>query len=689
MKNKIVFVGVIVFLFFSSGCGFTKTKYICPDGTIVTNSEECIIQEILLEEESNPKLYWFIPDGMRAEPDLFNIYKWAEEGKLPNIKRMMDQGSYGFAIPVYPSHTPVNFATLFTGVLPKKHGVADGPMHIEGKPLNKVAIGGFSSAAKKVDPIWVTLEKSDKNVFLLSIPGSTPPELEKGITVRGRWGGWGADFHATNFENKDSNPMQYEQGRGARLFFFGPPLTQYVLSKGVKDSWLNAPKTFSSANEVELTNYGTTIYAYIYDSTDNNINNYDRVLFSYNKKDIIADLSEGEWSDWEPIVLSWNVDDETVLINTTFKIKIIKLEDNGFFRIRFFYDNLNEYLTEPSYVSDDLNDNVGPMVDFVDNFPPQLIYYPEDKITFLEEMNMSFDWHNSATTYILNNYDVDMFINDIYSPNQMLTSRWWLGYIDPKSARYNDVNEDEREQLWNEVYGMYKKLDDIIGELLDNADENTYVVVSSDHGACPLDKWVRLNNFFAQKGWLEFSINNETGEPIIDWEKSKVIYLKMDNIYINPNGLGGDYHRASGEVYEKLRDEVINALKNLEDPDTKIKPATAVVKWEDVEEYLDLPEDRVGDLIIANVPGYGWNEEMTNGKEIFSTPLKTGYKQAILPNDEKCIWAPFIIIGPNITKNYKIKNPIYFQDEYTTIMHLLGIKPGTDVDGRILTEIIE
>src|SRR3989338_4512152 len=58
------------------------------------------------------KVYWFIPDGVRAEPDIFTIYKWAEEGKLPNIKRMMENGAYGYSIPDFPGHTPVNFASL-------------------------------------------------------------------------------------------------------------------------------------------------------------------------------------------------------------------------------------------------------------------------------------------------------------------------------------------------------------------------------------------------------------------------------------------------------------------------------------------------------------------------------------------------------------------------------------------------
>ncbi len=638
--------------------------------------------------ENKFKLYWFIPDGMRADPDLFNIYKWAEEGKLPHIKRMMDRGSYGYATPVFPSHTPVNFATLLTGQLPKKHLIADGPMHVEGKPLNRIALGGFSSAAKKSEPIWVTLEKSNKNVFVLSIPGSTPPELEKGVTIRGRWGGWGADFHAINFEERGSNRMQYSQGRNARLFTAGPPLTKYVASDKVDKDWHHLPKTFSPPKQVELSNYGSTLYAYIYDSTNDHSVNYDRILFSHDKKKHIMDLRKGEWSGWEPIALSWAVGGEIRKIDTFFKIKIIKLDENGFFRVRFLYDNLNEYIVQPSYISKSLHDHVGPMIDFVDNFPPQLIYYPEDKITFIEEMNMSFEWHTNAVKHILGEFKPDILISDNYSPNQMLTSRWWMGHIDPESDRYKSISRKEREMLWEEVLEMYKKLDRIVGALLDKADEDTFVVLSSDHGACPWNKSVRLNNLFARKGWLKFTLNKETGEPLIDWNNSKVVYLKMDNIYISPSGLAGDWRRASGEAYEKLRDEVIQVLENLKDPETGGHPVSRITKAEDVEKHLDLPKKRVGDLVVGNVCGYGWEEEMTDNEEIFSIPLESGYKQAIFPPDEKCLWTPFIISGPGVKKSYKMKNPSQLQDQYPTIMYLLGEKPGTDVDGKILKEIL-
>ena len=639
-----------------------------------------------INQEGNTKLRWFIPDGMRAEPDLFKIYDWARQGKLPNIKKMMDNGVYGYCIPVYPSHTPVNFATLLTGTYPKTHGVADGPMHIEGRPLNKVSVGGFSSVAKKVPPIWVNMEENNKKVVLLSMPGSTPPELDAGITIRGRWGGWGADFHALNFQSKGDLSERKRQGRSSRLFFFGPELTRYIDLKPAS-GWGKMPVSYSPPLEMQMGGWGASIFAYIYDSNDDKRVNYDRIIFSLDKKSVIADLSQGEWSQWNPIQIKWKGNS----VESHVKINIIKLQigksyNKGFFRIRCFYNNLNRLITKPSQVASEIIDNVGPMIDFVDNFPPQLIYYPEDKATFLDESNMSFEWHKKATNYILKKYHPDVYIHDIYSPNQMLTGRWWLGYIDPLSKRYKDVTEPQRKKLWNEVLDMYKKLDDILGEYLENADDKTLIVLSSDHGATPLNKWVRLNNLFAKEELLKFSINPKTGEPIIDWENSRVVYLKMDSIYIHPDGLGGKWTRASGPEYERLRDKVIRMLYDLEDERGE-KPVAVVVRWEDADSFFDLPEDRVGDLIIANEAGFGWNEEVNSALDIFSTPLKTGYKQAILPRETKGMWTPFMIVGPGVKKNYELKRPIQMVDQYPTIMHLMGMKIPDFVEGRKLDEI--
>lgn len=629
------------------------------------------------------KLYWFIPDGMRAETDLFTVFKWADDGLLPNIKKLKDNGSYGYSYPNFPSHTPTNFAALLTGTYPEVNGVDDGPMRAVGYPLDAVAVPGFRSTARKVDAIWKTLESAGMRVAIVSVPGSTPPEINKGVVIHGRWGGWGGDFYALNFEQQGDLSQRVMQGRASRFFYFGPQLTNYVVETAAQ-GWLNTPSSFSPAYEITMTGWGATIYGYVYDSTNDNVVNYDHVAFSLDKKNILSDIKPGEWGDWSNITLKWVSGGTTTDIATSFKPTIIKLGDGKFFRIRILYNNLNETVAYPAGAATKLLSDVGPMVDFVDNFPAQLIYYPEDKKTFMDEQGMSFEWHTKAVGAIIKDFTPNVVIHDIYSPNQMLTSRWWMGYIDPNSSEYNAVTNAQRDQIWGEIKDMYVKLDNIIGEIIKNSNKNTYIVLSSDHGAVPLNKYVNINNLFAQKGWLKFTINPKTGEPIIDWKNSKVIYLKMAHVYINPNGLDGKYERASGPVYDELRNQVISVLKNLQDTDGT-KPVVDIVKWEDAQKFMNLDAERIGDLVIANAPGYGWNEEMSNGLVIFSKPLITGYKQAIKAADVKGMWTPFIISGPGIKKNnYLGDKPFTLIDQYPTILKALKVPIPSWVQGKSL-----
>lgn len=643
-------------------------------------------QPLPLGQSKNQKalqLYWFIPDGMRAEPNLFNVFQWAKEGKLPNIKKLMDKGSYGYSYPNFPSHTPVNFAALLTGAYPSTNGVDDGPMHAIGKPLDKVAVPGFRSTARKIPAIWKTLEDAGLKVNILSVPGSTPPEIQSGVVLRGRWGGWGADFNAINFETQGDLAQRVKQGRATKLFYFGAPLTQYLDGQKPTD-WTNPPTSFSSAIEVPLNAWGATVYAYIYDSTDDSKQNYDKVAISLDKKTILATLKQGEWSNWAPITLQWKTADSQLPVETSFKIALTKLGDDGFFRMRVDYDNLNKYISMPAEAAGIMEKDLGPMVDFPDNYPAQLVYYPEDKKIFQDEATMSFAWHTGAVSSLIKNFSPNVIIQDIYTPNQMLTSKWWMGYVDPASTKYNSISAKDREQLWNEVGQMYKRLDGIIGEAIKNAGPNTYIVLSSDHGAVPLNKSVKLNNLFAQKGWLKFTINPKTGEPIIDWTNSQVIYLKMAHVYINPTGLAGDYHRASGPAYEDLRNQVRQALSDLKDEDGS-KPVVDIENWEDVKQFMNLDPDRAGDLVIANAPGYGWDEEMSADLKIFTEPTVTGYKQAIKAQDVPGMWTPFIIAGPGIKENnYLGDKPFTLINQYPTIMTALKQKIPNFVQGKVL-----
>jgi predicted AlkP superfamily phosphohydrolase/phosphomutase len=640
------------------------------------------------------KLFWFVPDGLRADPETFTVFRWAAEGKLPNIRALMERGAHGYCRPAFPCHTPTNFATLFTGSYPEVHGINDGPMHLEGQPLDRVSVGGFQSGAKLVEPIWVTLERSpDLDVVLLSVPGSTPPELRRGITIRGRWGGWGADFPAVTFWDPGARPASAGRGHGDRLFHFGPRLSEIVARRPAA-GWRLPLASRSPPLEAELSAWGARVHALItdeFDGTGDAAAGYDRIRFSFDKAEAIASLRQGDWSEWLPITLVWKVpgQDSERPVETRFRIKAIRVAPDGGFRVRFLFDALNRHLAAPDGAAEELLAGIGPMVDFVDNFPPQLIHVPEDKAAFLEEAAMSIEWHRQAADFLLRRHRPDVFIHDIYTPNQMLTSRWWLGHLDPKSRRYGEVAGDERRQLWDEVLEMYRGIDAILGALLAHADDETLVVLSSDHGAVPIDRSVRLNNLFAREGLLKFAIDEASGEARIDWASTRAVYLQMSHVYVHPGGLAGPWKRASGGEYDALRGRVRRLLEGLAD-ESGIHPAAEVLGWEDARQRLRLRPERAGDLVIANRAGYGWSEELTADLEVFATPLHSGYKQAILAEDAPGLWTPFVLAGPGVRRGASLgESPIEMVDQYPTLLALLGIEVPEFVQGRPVDAVFD
>jgi predicted AlkP superfamily phosphohydrolase/phosphomutase len=634
-----------------------------------------------VEPPRRTRLYWFIPDGLRAEPDLFTVFRWAEEGKLPNLKRMMEQGAWGYSIPDFPSHTPANFATLLTGSHPVRHGIADGPMHVEGAPLVLPSVGGFSSNAKRVSPFWMLLENAGLQVALLSIPGSTPPQLRRGITVRGRWGGWGFDAFAINYEPESKLPERKHGGRAFRLFFLGQKLTDFVPTRPAA-GWSQPPPSHAPALEATLPAHGTSVHIHVSDSTDDRKTNYDTVRFALDKDSELFTLRPGSWSDWRPITLRWK--DQPVL--TQVRARVIKLwPESGEFRIRLFFSNANRLNTEPPEVADALVAGAGPMVDFADNWPAQLVAEPEDEGTFLTEAQDSLAWHRRAARFMLETYRPDVLIQDTYTPNQTLEARWWLRWVDPG---HPDHDPARAPAAWRDILSVYQGVDAVLGEAMAAAGDDAIIAFSSDHGIIPLVRQVHLNNLFAKKGWLRYQLNPTTGEPTIDWQNTKVIYLKMDNVYVHPQGLAGDWRRGQGPAYEKLRGEVAAALRELAD-EAGNKPLVRAVRWEDAAATLDLPPDRVGDLVLEAVPGYQWHEEVTAAGELFATPLNAGYKQAINPKTTKGVWTPFAIMGPGVKKGIALSAPISHADQMPTLLRLLGLPIPEHVQGRVLGEILE
>lgn len=603
------------------------------------------------------KLYWFVPDGLRADPDVMDVFGWAKAGKLPNIKRMMDEGAWGYARPAFPSHTPSNFATLMTGSYPETHGVADGPMRVEGFPLQKPSVNGFSSTAKKTPPIWRTLEAQGRKVALVSIPGSTPPELDAGAVVRGRWGNWGADFHAINFQSAGSEDPRAKRGLGARLFYLGPELTRDVpLVDGV----------------MTMLAYGATVQA--------TLDPKGSVSFTMEGKTVATLSKSNEWTPWLPVTLKWQGQD----LPTSFKLCLIK-SGPGYLKVRWLFDVMNRTIVSPPAVADALESSVGPMIDFPDNWPAQLNRLPEEKDVLLTEAKMALDWHKRAAARLLSVEKPDVLIQDTYVPNQLLESRWWLKHLDPASPDYAATSKEDRAARAAELLSVYQGIDAVLGEALKNAGPDTVIALSSDHGILAIKREVLVNNLLAKEGLLTFSVDGN-GEVQIDWAKSKAAFLKMIGVYVNPDGLAGPWKRGSGKDYDALRDRVAKLLLTLKDGDAAV--VDEALKWEDADK-LRLPKDRVPDLVLAMKPGYALTEDMDTSGEFLRASRQSGYKQAVKSDGVPALYTPFVVMGPGVKKGYRITTVVPNADQAPTLLTLIGAKLPEGMQGKPVQEMLK
>lgn len=123
----------------------------------------------------------------------------------------------------------------------------------------------------------------------------------------------------------------------------------------------------------------------------------------------------------------------------------------------------------------------------------------------------------------------------------------------------------------NAIYDYYRHVDSCIGKLLDRCDEDTAVLVVSDHGAQPLMGGFCLNQWLIENGYLTLKENPDTPVPLekadVDWSRTKAWGSGgyYGRIFLNVEG-----REPQGTIpvtaYHEERQKLIDKLKSLCDP---------------------------------------------------------------------------------------------------------------------------
>jgi predicted AlkP superfamily phosphohydrolase/phosphomutase len=118
----------------------------------------------------------------------------------------------------------------------------------------------------------------------------------------------------------------------------------------------------------------------------------------------------------------------------------------------------------------------------------------------MEKLHEELDQKAKVTTYLMQRYPWDFFMVVFRSLDAVQHFFW--KYMDPLHPQYNPT---EAERFGTAILQAYQKIDNILGVIWDALEDDTVLMVMSDHGfgrRHPAN--IQLNQWLAERGYLRF-----------------------------------------------------------------------------------------------------------------------------------------------------------------------------------------
>ncbi len=266
---------------------------------------------------------------------------------------------------------------------------------------------------------------------------------------------------------------------------------------------------------------------------------------------------------------------------------------------------------------------------------------------------------------------------ELFAMVEMGTDRMHHGFwkdMDPEHRKH-----DPDGPFASAILDYYKHVDELVGRLLRHADDDTAVLIVSDHGAKRMDGGIRVNEWLRREGFLTPLREPEGAERLadvgVDWARTTAwgdggYYAR---IFLNVRGREPEGVVAP-EEYERVRDELARRLEAI--PDELGNPlGTRVFKPEELyDEVGGVAPDLIvlfGDLLWRSVGTIGGDE----GIHTFEND--TGPDDANHAQD-----GLLILVGPGVAPGPR--EGMHLLDVAPTVLELLELPVPASMRGRSL-----
>jgi predicted AlkP superfamily phosphohydrolase/phosphomutase len=621
-----------------------------------------------------------------ADPNL--LAKWMKEGKLPNLARLAEQGTFRPLGTTNPPESPVAWASFATGLNPGGTGIFDFLRRDPQTYLPELALvsrekAEFLFGLIPIKPPRVTNERSGVPFYkavadagykttAIRVPLELPPTYLPGGKL---WAGLG---------------MPDLRGTWGTFFYFGSDLTQWDVGD-----------TEFGGKLVRLEMNGNEASVGVEGPVDPTANSYRRISvpirFQVTPQSNAVTIqlagraetvAEGHWSEW------WHVKFPiTPFLSAHATCRFYVLQVSPDLRIYMSPLNLDPEspalpISSPTSYTAELVKKHGPIKTV--GWWHDTWALNEEKIDeglFLEDAFRTMQTQAEITLDELRNDPPSLLVSVFLATDHV--SHMFFRLIDPEHPRYD---AELVEKYGDAILQSYERMDRIVGDVLKAMKPDGTLIIVSDHGFHSFRKGFNTNTWLVQNGYMAlkhpgaeektYNLENLFGQgsffPNVDWSRTKAYALGLGQIYLNLRGRERLGILDPGPETDRLLEEIRQKLEAVEDPDTHQSVVQKVYLGREIFHGPRMPE--APDLQVGFRDGYrtSWQTSLgaiPAGIVVANMKKWSGDHCASDPSDTQGIFL----------SNRKVVTPDpSILDVAPTVISILGVRFPEHLDGRPL-----
>jgi predicted AlkP superfamily phosphohydrolase/phosphomutase len=618
----------------------------------------------------NPKYKRVILLGMDGlDPKILS--QLLQQGELPNFSKLAQAGSYSPLSTSNPAQSPVAWASIATGNNPGYHGIFD----FLGR---RVADYMPELAILKMNPKNVFGKR--EGMFLPVMHGNSFWDYTSDNNIPSTILKW-----PMTFQPKQNHAKLYA-GLGVPDIKGGLGRYSFYTTKEISGREEGAEKVIKvklNGRQIKTSIAGPNI-AKLRTREESKVDLNINILSDNSGIELNLDgnkimVKQGQWSDW---------------IEVKFKLGFMKTTTGI---VKFYINKIGAefemYMTpvqinpkDPAFIISSPDEYIQELANELGHF--YTLGMPEDTkaleegrndeeafITMCEEI---VDEQEQMLWYELNRFKEGLLASAFFSTDRIQHIFWVTR--DPEHPLYDATYAEKYGRV---IDDYYRKMDRILGEVMKHVDENTAIMVFSDHGFSSFRRTVHLNSWLVQKGFMKLTRkvdkDNKEGGGLfqyVDWKNTSAYALGFGSIYLNLKGREKhgivDTDQGADSVSDKITDELVQ-LKDS-------KGGKPVVKnvYRRNSIYSGSQVNNSPDLIVGFQDGY---------RASWQTAIGGSPAEVIEDNLKK--WSGDHIVDPSIVPgilltNFEINNDNPHQmDLAPTALSCFGMS-ADDMEGKKL-----